>query len=200
MKYFIAIFCLLTIQPLIAQIADQKAGDVSKLTLEERYQTMKAKSQTFQDYKVIKENVLDGVWKITLDSIRTNRVRLREAEGKIASMEADIKDMQLVSEQKVALMEEMVYDGTHISMMGISVLKGIFAGTVGLIILGLLIILAMLTGKLKLMYASIGEKVNLINATNEEFEDYKRKSLERQTKLSRELQNERNKLVELRRG
>ena len=64
----------------------------------------------------------------------------------------------------------------------------------------LLSLIAMLVGKLKLMYASAREKINLIEATNLEFEDYKRKSLDRQTKLSRELQNERNKLVELRRG
>jgi hypothetical protein len=33
-----------------------------------------------------------------------------------------------------------------------------------------------------------------------ELEEFKRKSLEKQIKLSRELQNERNKLVELKRG
>lgn len=200
MKYFTAIFCLLTIQPLIAQIADQKPEDVSRPTLEERYQMMKSKSQTFQDYKVIKENVLDGVWKIMSDSIRTNKARLMEARGTISLMEQEIKNARLATNQNAALMEAMEYDGTHISIAGISSLKGIFVGTVVIFVLSLLILIAMLVGKLKLMYASAREKINLIDATSLEFEDYKRKSLDRQTKLSRELQNERNKLVELRRG
>ena len=44
------------------------------------------------------------------------------------------------------------------------------------------------------------EKIDLINATTFEFEEYKHKALDKQTKLSRELQNERNKLMEMKRG
>jgi len=36
-----------------------------------------------------------------------------------------------------------------------------------------------------------------VASTTSEFEDYKRKSFEKQTKLTRELQTERNKLIEL---
>ncbi len=200
MKCFTTLLCLLAIQPLRAQNATPETGDWQKATLEERYHMMKSKSQTFQDYKVIKENVLDGVWKITRDSIRTNKARLTEAKGTISSMEAEMKDIRLVLEQEEASMEEMVYASTHISVAGVSLAKRMFVGMVVVTLLGLLLMLGALIGKLKLMNSSLKEKIDLINSTSFEFEDYKRKSLDRQTKLSRELQNERNKLIEIRRG
>lgn len=68
-----------------------------------------------------------------------------------------------------------------------------------LVTLGLAVLLAGLAGKLKLMHTSVQEKNDLINTTLRELEEYKRKALDKQTKLSRELQNERNKVMELRR-
>ncbi|HTF21352.1 MAG TPA: hypothetical protein VK658_24915, partial [Chryseolinea sp.] len=38
-------------------------------TLGERYIIMKSKSQSYGAYKVIKESTLDGVWKISQDSL-----------------------------------------------------------------------------------------------------------------------------------
>jgi hypothetical protein len=42
------------------------------------------------------------------------------------------------------------------------------------------------------------EKELIAHTLTQEFEEYKKKALEKQTKLSRELQNERNRLVDMR--
>jgi uncharacterized protein HemX len=68
---------------------------------------------------------------------------------------------------------------------------------VGVIILLLALAIGVIVYSLNLMRRNLKEKADLATAISTEYEDYKRKAMEKQTKLSRELQNERNKLQEL---
>ena len=49
-------------------------------------------------------------------------------------------------------------------------------------------------GRMKLQSNSLSERNLAVSALTHEFEEYKQRAMERQTKLSRELQDERNKL------
>lgn len=194
------IILLLSVETATAQPASQEAVDLQRATLEERFSIMKSKSQTYGDYKVIKEGVLDGVWKITRDSIRTQRALVNERKATIASLENQLQNIQATLQQKEASMADLVNASTHISVLGMNFEKNTFVATFFTLLVGLLMALGVMTGKLKSMYAAIREKIDLINATNFEFEEYKHKALDKQTKLSRELQNERNKLMEMKRS
>ena len=44
-------------------------------SLQERFLYLKSKSQSYGAYKVVKESVLDGVWKIANDSIAARKHR-----------------------------------------------------------------------------------------------------------------------------
>ena len=57
----------------------QKASDAlqGNYSLRDRYYLMKSSSQTYGDYKVIKQNVLDGVWKILQDSVASSKAALK---------------------------------------------------------------------------------------------------------------------------
>jgi hypothetical protein len=187
-------------ETLLAQPASQEAVDLQRATLEERFLIMKNKSQKYGDYKVIKEAVLDGVWKIAKDSMRTQKSLVKEKQGTITSLETQLQNAQAALQQKEASMAELVDSSTHISVLGINFEKKTFVTIFFTLVVGLLLALGILTGKLKSMYSAIREKIDLVNATNFEFEEYKHKALDKQTKLSRELQNERNKLMEMKRG
>jgi hypothetical protein len=212
------LFCLLAAQSLSAQdtpaetpvqtapavstprpVAAQPAVDDRKLTLHERFLIMKTKSQTYNDYKVIKETVLDGVWKITRDSIAARKSSLAAANKTIAALKEEVSLSKSALQQKETSMQDVLFDSTHISVIGISMGKQAFLGTVGVVLVILVLLLMFVSGRLKLMYNSVKEKADLANAINGEYEEYKRKALDKQTKLSRELQNERNKLAEIRR-
>ena len=216
MRYIALLFCLLAFQVLSAQTTEtqtqvvptasaprpipaQAAVEDKTLTLQERYLIMKTKSQTFNDYKVIKEVVLDGVWKITRDSIATRKAMLAKANANIADLKTQVDSSKSALVQKEASMQDVLYDSTHISVLGIPMGKSFFIGAVAGLLAVLILALVLVSGKLKLMYSSQNEKSELALAIHSEFEEYKRKALDKQTKLSRELQNERNKLAEIRR-
>jgi hypothetical protein len=200
MKYSISICFLLATLAVQAQPAAQEALENPNATLNERFGVMKSKSQTYGDYKVIKEFILDGFWKMTADSIRSTKSSLRTAKATISKLEFRMDSLQKALLQKESSMQEIVTASTHISVAGFNIDKAVFKGMTSLTIIGLLLALGVLTGKLNLLYSAVKEKMEVINMTSLEFEEYKKKAMERQTKLSRELQTERNKLVELKRG
>ena len=68
MRSLIVIGCLMVAtMTAIAQPQAEGALVKDEKTLNERYAVMKDKSETFNEYKVIKEYILDGMWKITKD-------------------------------------------------------------------------------------------------------------------------------------
>ena len=125
MKYFITFLCWVALQTLSAQPA-QTTVDLQKATLAERFQIMKSKSQTYEEYKVVKETVLDGVWKIVMDSLNFRKAQLHESGATIATLEHGLRSTQEALKQKEASLQDLIFDGTHISLLGINFGKKTF--------------------------------------------------------------------------
>jgi len=156
---------------------------------------MKTTSQTFQDYKVIKEVVLDGVWKISQDSVNRLKGALATQRASIAQLEKSLSDERSLIEKVRASQQGLEYHITHISVFGVSFGKTLFVSGVLIVFLGLLFLLGGLLGKLRLISSEANETMDLLNFSMHELEEYKKKSLEKQAKLSRELQTERNRIA-----
>lgn len=178
----------------------QTAADALKSdnqTLRERYLLMKTKSQNYQEYKVIKENILDGMWKIVLDSAAAKQAAINASKAEIGKLQAELTKNIDALKAKEDSMKDIVHASTHITVLGISFDKGFFAGMVGVILLLAGLAIAGVIYSMKVLRRNLTEKEDLANTISAEYEDYKRKAMDKQTKLSRELQNERNKLQEL---
>lgn len=197
MKTLIAFLCLINSSSLFAQTLTNP-GEGKPLTLSERYQEMKAGAETYADYKVIKENVLDKTWKSVSDSINTSRSALRNANAEITRLESELTNIQSAWKVKEESMKDLEDAGTHISFIGIDFGKKTFISFNLILFAGLLALYGLLILKLKNIIQVQKEKTELLNMLSREFETYKHKALEKQTKISRELQNERNRLLELR--
>jgi F0F1-type ATP synthase membrane subunit b/b' len=192
----ILLICVLAVVGVSAQTASD-ALERDNQTLRERYLVMKNKSQNYQEYKVIKENILDGMWRIIQDSLNDKQSAIRQARGEINNLNKELDENKAALKGKEESMQDILYASTHISVLGIDFDKGFFAGMVGVILLLLGLVIAVIYYTMKMMRKNLGEKVELMNSVSAEYEEYKRRAMEKQTKLSRELQNERNKLQEL---
>jgi hypothetical protein len=199
MKVVFSIFLALSVGVVCAQ-PSQVATDDQSLELEERYSSMKAGSQTFKDYKVIKEVVLDKVWKITLDSIKKKEQQLAEAEQQIASLSDELTASHNSMEAQQASMKDVIYDSTHIHVLGVPFTKSLFLIVIATVVGGLVFLLTVSFARVKIANSLVKEKELIADSVSHEFEEYKKKSMEKQTKLSRELQNERNKWQEYRKA
>lgn len=195
----IVILLLLLAGPMLvkAQLA-AKAIEDNDMNLQTRYEVMKANSQTYEDYKVIKEYILEAFWKITMDSVKAQKRQLALANSKIDSLNTALANSKTELSGHLASVEDLTYSSKHISVLGVPFGKGTFLILVGAVVAGFIALAVMLVGRMKIINAEMKEKMLVAHTITLEFEDYKRKALDKQTKLSRELQNERNKLMELR--
>lgn len=175
------------------QEADALEG---KHNLNDRYKVLKSKSQSYKDYKVIKETVLDSFWKIITDSVAAKEAAIVGRDRKIGELNKSLEETKATLKEKEASMESVVHDSTHINVIGISFSKGVFITIVTIIVGALVALLLLITGRLKMVHNSLKERADAFNSLSTEFEEYKRKAMEKQTKLSRELQTERNRLSE----
>ncbi len=163
-------------------------------SLHERFLFMKSKSSSYGAYKVVKESVLDGVWKIAQDTIAAKEASINQLQANINKLNSDLNKSIEDFKAKEKSMEEMLHASTHINVIGIDFNKGTFITTVGVIIAGLLVMLGLVIGRMKLQSNALSERNLAVSALTHEFDEYKQRAMERQTKLSRELQDERNKL------
>ncbi len=166
-------------------------------TLNERYFLMKTKAQTYQDYKVIKGFVLDGVWKIVMDSVKGQKLLITGANETISQLKGSLETAQITLIKERESVAGIVNDSTHISLLGIDFKKSVFLILVAIVFSAFVLIISFIAGKMKLMRAIMKEKIVIADVVTHEYEEFKRKALEKQTKLSRELQSERNKMEEL---
>jgi hypothetical protein len=178
----------------------QTAADALKpdnQTLRERYLLMKSKSQNYQEYKVIKEYILDSFWKITMDSVTAKQAAIRQSQAEIKKLQNELNQSIENLKAKESSMTDLVYDSTHIRVLGIQFNKNVFASIVGVIILLLALTIGGIVYSMRVVRQNLTEKEELNKTISAEYEEYKRRAMDKQTKLSRELQNERNKLQEL---
>jgi hypothetical protein len=187
-------------KPRQAPVVESTVDEDGAITLRERFTLMKTKSQNYREYKVIKETVLDGVWKIIRDSLAAKDAAIRKAKQDIAGLNGQLGGVQDNLKQKEASMTEILYDSTHISVLGINLEKGTFLTIIAVLIGAMAALVAVVIGRMKLMTNTLQEKKLAVNMVTNEYEDYKRKAMDKQTKLSRELQDERNKLAAINRS
>ncbi len=162
--------------------------------LRDRFELMKEKAESYNDYKVIKNDILNGVWKIYMDSLAKARTDLAAANSTISRLNDEIQGAAAKVKQAETTMADSEYERTHLSVFGISVGKGIFVTTALIVVAALIVALLTVWGTFNVLRRSNREKELTIHGIMSEFDAFRKKALEKEVKISRELQSERNKL------
>ena len=199
MMRLLIIFCTLASSLSIAQTPGA-TQDERNFTLQQRYWSMKSNAETYQDYKVIKEYFMDGVWKVSMDSLNEQKKLVKQKQQTISKLESDLRAAKDTLTQERAAVTQIVHDSSHISVLGIDFTKNMFIILVAAILLLMLFIGSAMLTKIKIEQATAKEKIVIADAVSREYDEFKKKSMEKQIKLARELQNERNKVADLKQG
>jgi hypothetical protein len=136
---------------------------------------------------------VEAMWKNLSDTLKNTRNQLSSANSKLTEQSKTITDLQA----DVAAKERSLTQTDTISLLGIALAKG----TYNIIMWGLVLIIGIIAG---VVIAQSGgyrkeavHRTTLYNELEEEFKTYKAKANEKEKKLARELQTERNKVDEL---
>lgn len=196
-RLFFVVLALFAAHAASAQSREALEGNHN---LRDRYELMKDKAESYSDYKVIKIAILDGVWKIHMDSLNLRKQQLANANQTIKKLEGEIAGAAEQVKKAEETMAASEYERTHLTAIGIPVAKGFFVSMVSVIIVGLVAALLIALGSVRVLRRANKEKEVTVNAVSSEFEAFRKKALDKEVKISRELQSERNKLQAIMKG
>ncbi|WP_367865454.1 hypothetical protein [Pedobacter sp. WC2423] len=167
-------------------------------SLRGQYELMLAKSKTVSTYKLINPYRLSSFYKSVTDSIRKERNTYKTANAKVAEQAKTITELNNQikgNENSLASSNSKV---NEINFLGISFAKGTYNTIVWTLIIALALGFAFVTIRSAKNTHEAKYRTGLYEEISQEYQAYKVKANEKEKKLARELQDERNKLDEYR--
>lgn len=170
-------------------------------SLNGQYQFMLSRTRTSPDgYKMVAKYRLDQLWKNVSDTIRKERAELKALQQKLTDQGKTVSYLKTEISGKDASLSESTDKLNEIKFLGISFDKGTYSiivwSIIGVLVIALIIIVAR-SGK---NISEAKHRSQLYTEISDEYQAYKSKAVEKERKLARELQDERNKLEELTNG
>lgn len=167
-------------------------------SLNGQYKFMLSRTRTSADgYKMVAGYRLDQLWKSVNDTLKKERAEKKSIQQKLTEQEKTVSYLKTEISGKDASIIENTNKVNEIRFLGIPFEKGTYNiivwSIIGVLGLALIIVIAR-SGK---SIAEAKHRTQLYNEVAEEYQAYKSKSVEKERKLARELQDERNKLDDL---
>lgn len=166
-------------------------------SLNGQYQDLLRRSWTQQGYKVINQARLNNLWKSVQDSLRAEKGRYPSLQNKITEQSQTIEDLK----KQVTAGEENLEKSTaavnEVNLLGFGVDKSTYNTVMwgAVITLAAALIIVIFTAGKSIREAKYRRQ--LYDEVSEEYQAYKVKANDKEKKLARELQTERNRVEEL---
>ncbi len=161
--------------------------------IEGQFNTVIKKSGRYQEYKVIKQVWINKLKANTLDSIKTLESKLNETNLQITKQKSTITGLEETLAKTNEDLTAVTNEKDSMSFFGASVTKSSYMTIMWLIVAGLILLLSFFIFKFKNSNTITTEAKKTLAETEAEFEDHRRRALEREQKVMRKLQDEINK-------
>jgi hypothetical protein len=162
-------------------------------SIENQFDKIYRISTTYQVYKVISKDGYQRLKLNVLDSLKSSKKIISEKESLLLSEISSRKETKtLLAETKLEL-ETALKKENSISLLGISLSKTTYNLTLWSVIVALLLGLSYFIFKFTRSNVLTKEAQNNLIDVEQEFEQHRKKTLEREQKLRRQLQDEINK-------
>ncbi len=174
----------------------QKAATPTQSTnnsIEQQFQTLYKESNNYQIYKVVKKASYLSLQKNVSDSINKYKVTVTEKQNLILDQNKKLTKLQQEIDGLNQRLTESSTKEDQIAFLGIALTKANYNLFVWGIIIIILILLLYFIYQFKNSNVVTRETKELLSEIEQEFEEHKRKSIEREQQLRRKLQDEINK-------
>lgn len=191
---FVALFSLF-FQWQIVQAQDSPSLDEG--SIEEQFQTLEKKSGNYRAngirYEVIKLFELNKLKKNVFDSLATANKTIAELEKTIAQNRSEINALNAKLEETTKNLNETRAEKDSMSFFGAMVSKGTYKLIMGILLFVLLLSLLFFIYRFRKSNYLTQQAKTALADLEEEYEQHRRRALEREQKISRQLQDELNK-------
>lgn len=161
--------------------------------LNQQFDYVFQKSNSFQEYKVIKKEYFALLKENSTDSVNRFKKELEQLKGNFLAYDKNLQSLKDTLTTTKSTLEEVKNAQNSMNFFGISVAKSSYSMIMWGIVLALLFLSLIILFRFKNAKTIANESLRNFEKLEEDFEDFKRKSLEKEQKLGRQLQDEINK-------
>jgi len=166
---------------------------VSKNSISGQFDELYRKSGSYQEYKVIKKDKYNELKLVVLDTIENLNKKMAETSVVINRQKAEIDSLKVNLKKTNDNLIEVTKNVEDIDGFGVPMKKSNYKVLVYSLLTGLLGIALFFMLRYRQSNKLTDQAVKALKETEEEFDNYKRVSIEREQKVRRELQDEINK-------
>ncbi len=166
---------------------------LDKGTIADQFKFVVIRSNSYGNKKIIREEWLKSLKDHVLDSLQTFKKALANERQQVITQKDEIEALQKKLESANAEIKTLNSEKSSVSFLGAQMNKTAYKGLVWTIIAGLLGGLLFFLYRFKQSNSITKETRKTVEELRGEFEAYKKRALEREQKVRRELQNVLNK-------
>lgn len=193
-KYIHSLIFLFVITLSFAQDSIQNGGQASMSgTLDKQFDYVVQKSNNFQEYKVVKKDFLTILKRNSLDSVNRFKTELKELKTEFSNHAATVQQLKDTLKTTQEELDKLKIAQDNVSFFGAPISKTNYNLIMWGIVSVLLLILIVFLFQLKGAKSTANDAKNNLEKLEDDYEDYKRKALEKEQRLGRQLQDEINK-------
>ncbi len=162
-------------------------------TVNEQFDYLIKKSNRYQEYKVVQLNWLQQIQRNVLDTIAMSESTIATKDAEILTQKNEINNLKSSLTTANAKIEELSTQIESISFFGIQLKKPVFKSLMFTIIGILALLLGIFIFQFKRSNTVTTQTKAAIKELEEEFDQHRKRALEREQKVMRRLQDELNK-------
>lgn len=171
----------------LAQDTTASIGSLRSGTIDSQFDYLYSISNNFEEHKVVKRTNLDLIKANVLDSMKTMRSEMSSLKAEMAAKLDSVEIVKLELAQAVVEKEEAIAAKDNFSFFGIGIDKAVYSGFMWLLVAGLAGALAFFSFQFTRSFSKVRKAEKDLSEVQEEFEQHRKNTLERERKMKREL-------------
>ncbi|MDX2444229.1 MAG: hypothetical protein QNK30_10565 [Bacteroidales bacterium] len=191
--FILILFIASSFNSIFAQDTEEKPT-LETGTIQNQFDYIITKSNRYEEYKVVKDTWLRTLKSHVLDTLKNIKQDLLETQTLESANRSEIKTLKTELDNTNEKLSMAIEEKNSIKFIGTSMTKGSYNSLMWTIILGLFGTLAVFVFLFKRSNSVTSETKKTLNETKDEFESFRRRTVDREAKIVRELHDEMNKL------
>jgi len=192
------LFVTIALFSLVISNAQENTDQDDKLSLNEgtidnQFEYVIRRSNNYQEFKVVEKTWLYELKAHTIDSLNAVHKELSDSQATINSQANEISQLKTELTTTKTNLENTINEKDSMALFGLQMSKGGYNVLMWTIIAALLALFLLFVYKFKNSNTITKQAKKALLETEEEYEEYRRNSLEREQKVRRQLQDELNK-------
>ncbi len=165
----------------------------SSNSINDQFSNLIKESNNYQTYKVVKKDKLELLQRNVASSIAELKNEIDQNNTEVLKQKASVEQLSTDLQKVETELQEALNRENNLEVLGIATNKGTFLNLIGIIIAILFSSLVVLFLRFKKSHSHTKDALNKLEETENELEELRRMSLEREQKVRRQLQDELNK-------